>query len=148
MFTDRDVQSGIISNSTASKIPLSLMHFNVYKTIDNNKNNCLYLYIKFTSFESWTIYVIYIVILIGFLQCRLERIRIEFCARHFGQFLSDVNTDVNGNMPFLKFPLNLNWCIWEDRYLIFIEVIYFGHASFTFPIITEHQYFLYYVTQY
>ena len=29
----------------------------------------------------------YIVILIGFSLCKLERQRIKFCARHFGQFL-------------------------------------------------------------
>ena len=71
----------------------------------------VYIFITFTSFESWTIYVIYIVILTGFSLCKLERQRITFCIRDFGQFLSDVNIDVNGNLPFLKFPLNLNCCI-------------------------------------
>ena len=107
----------------------------------------VHIFITFTSFESWTIYVIYILILIEFLYANL-RLRIKFCVRHFGQFLSDVNIDVNGNLPFLKFPLNLNCCIGEDSYTILIKVIYFGHASFTFPVITEHQYFLYDVTQY
>ena len=89
------------------------------------------------------VYVIYIMILIGFSLCTL-------LYRHFGQFLSDVDIDVNGNLPFLKFHLNLNCCISEGRYPIFIKVIYmyFGHALLTFPVITEHQYFLYAVTQY
>ena len=71
----------------------------------------VYIFITFISFESWAIYVIYIVILIGFSLCKLERQRIKFCVRHFGQFLSDVNIDVNGSLPFLKFPLNSNYCI-------------------------------------
>ena len=71
----------------------------------------VHIFITFTSFESWTIYAIYILIIIGFSLCKLERIRIKFCVRHFGQFLSDVNIDVNGNLPFLKFRLNLNCCI-------------------------------------
>ena len=87
-------------------------------------------------------------ILIGFSPCNLERQRIKFCVRHFGQFLSDVNIDVNENLPFLKFPLNLNCCILEERYPIFIKVIHFRHALFTFPIITEHHYFLYNVIHY
>ena len=58
-------------------------------------------FITFTSFESWTIYVIFILILIGFSLCKLERLRIKFCVRHFGQFLSDVNIDVNENLQFL-----------------------------------------------
>ena len=60
----------------------------------------VYIFITFTSFESRTIYVIYIVILTGFSLCKLERLRIKFCVRHYEQFLSDVNTDVNGNLPF------------------------------------------------
>ena len=92
------------SNATASKIPLSSKHFHVYIKKENIKT-CLSL-ITFTSFESWTTYVIYIVILIGFSLCKLERQRIKFCVRHFGQFLSDVNIDVNGNLPLLKFSLN------------------------------------------
>ena len=66
----------------------------------------VYIFIRLTSFESWAIYVIYIVILTGFCLCKLERPRIKFCVRHFGRFLSDFNIDVNGNQPFLKFPLN------------------------------------------
>ena len=108
----------------------------------------VYIFIMFTSFESLMIYVIYIVILIRFSLCKLERQWSKFCIRDFGQFLSDVNIDVNGTLPFLKFPLDLNSCIWDDKYQIFTKVIYFGHASFTVPIITEHQYFLYHVTQY
>ena len=71
----------------------------------------VYIFIMFTSFESLMIYVIYIVILIRFFLCKLERQRSKFCIRDFGQFLSDVNIDVNGTLPFLKFPLNLNNCI-------------------------------------
>ena len=71
----------------------------------------VYIFITFTSFESWTFYEIYIVILIGFSLCKLERQSIKFCVRYFGQFLSDVNIDVSGNLPFLKFPLNLSYCI-------------------------------------
>ena len=123
------------------------MHFHVYKKIIIVKI-IVYIFITFTSFKSWTICVIYILILIGFSLCKLERHRIKFCVRYFGQFSSNVNVDVNGNLPFYKFHLNLNCCICVDRYPIFIKVIYFGHASFTFPIITEHQYFLYDVAQY
>ena len=71
----------------------------------------VYTFITFTPFESCMIYVIYIVMLIRFSLCKLERQSIKFCARHFCQFLSDVNTDVNVNLPFLKFPHNLNCCI-------------------------------------
>ena len=71
----------------------------------------VYIFITFISFESWAVYVIYNVILIGFILYKLERQRIKFCVRYFGQFLSDVNIDVNGNLPFLKFPLNSNCCI-------------------------------------
>ena len=69
----------------------------------------VYIFITFTSFENWMIYVIYIVILTGFSLCKLERQRIKFCVRHFGQYLSDVNMDVNGNLPFSKFPLDLTY---------------------------------------
>ena len=69
----------------------------------------VYIFITFTSFESGMIYVIYIVILTGFSLCKFERQR--FGVRHFGQFLSDVSTDINRNQPFLEFPLNLNCCI-------------------------------------
>ena len=140
------IQSGIKRNSTASKMPYSI-HFHAYK----NKviiRIIVYIFITFTSFESWTMYVIYIVILIEYSLCKLERQRIKFCAKHFRQFLSDVNTDVNGNLLFLNFSLNRNCCIWEGGYPIFTKGMYFGHASFTFPIITVHQYFLYDVTQY
>ena len=88
----------------------------------------VYIFITFTSFESWTIYVIYIVILIGFSLCKLERQRIKFCIRDFGH---DVNIDVNGSLPFLKFPLNLNCCIWDDRYKMFISHI-LGMHNFPF----------------
>ena len=107
-FIVTKLQPGIKSDSTASKIPESSMHFHVYKNIIIIKI-IVYILITFTSLESWTIYVIYIVILIGFSLCKLERQRIKFCVRHLWQFLSDVNIDVNGNLPFLKFPLHLNW---------------------------------------
>ena len=99
----------------------------------------VYIFITVTSFESWMIYVIYFAILIGFSPCKLESQRIKFWVRHFGQFLSDVNIDVNGNLPFLKFPLNLI-VVFEKTDIRYLSVIYFGHASFAFPIITEHQY--------
>ena len=60
----------------------------------------VYIFIMFTSFKSWTIYVLYIVILVEFFLCKLERQRIKFCVRHFGQILNDVNIDVNGNLHF------------------------------------------------
>ena len=97
------------------------MYFHVYKKIIIVKI-IVYIFITFTSFKSWTICVIYILILIGFSLCKLERQRIKFCVRYFGQFLSDVNVDVNGNLPFYKFHLNLN-CICVDRYPIFISHI-------------------------
>ena len=50
----------------------------------------VYIFITFTSFESWAIYVINVV-LIGFSLCKVERLRIKFSVRYFGQFLSDVN---------------------------------------------------------
>ena len=104
------------------------MHCHVYK-IKTIIKIIVYIFMTFTSFESWTIYVIYIVSLIGLSLCKLERQRIKFCVRHFGYFLSDVNIDVNGNLPFLKFPLNLNCCIWENRYLIFISHIFYIYLS-------------------
>ena len=88
------------------------MHFHVYTKIIVIKV-IVYIFITFRSFESWTIYVIYIVILIWFSLCKLESQKIKFCVRHFGQFLSNVNIDVNGNLPFLKFPLDFNCCVWE-----------------------------------
>ena len=82
------------------------MHFHAYKK-EIIIETVVYIFIMFISFESWMSYVIYIVIPTGFSLCKLERQRIKFCARHFGQFLSDVTIDVNGNLSFIKFPLNL-----------------------------------------
>ena len=101
------------------------MYFHVYKKIIIVKI-IVYIFITFTSFKSWTICVIYILILIGFSLCKLERQRIKFCVRYFGQFLSNVNADVNGNLPFYKFHLNLNCCICVDRYPIFISHIFWA----------------------
>ena len=42
------------------------MHFHVYKNNNNDNKIIIYIFITPTSFETWTIYVIYIVILIGF----------------------------------------------------------------------------------
>ena len=117
--------------------------FSCLQKINNNKNNCLYLY---------NIHIIW----------KLEELCNIHCDSHW---IFSVQTWETKNWilcktfwavferhqhwrHFLKFPLNLNCCVWGDRYLIFIKDIYFGHASFTFPIITEHQYFLYDVTQY
>ena len=103
------LHSEIKSYSTASKKPIEFNAFSCLQIIIIKL--FFYIFITFTSYENWTIYVIYIVILTGSSLCKLERQRIKFCVRHFGQFLSEINNDVNGNLPFLKFPLNLNCCI-------------------------------------
>ena len=86
------------------------MHFHVYKKEIIIKI-IVYIFITFTSFDSGMIYVIYIVIPTGFSLCKFERQCFKFCLTHFGQFLSDVNIDLNRNLPFLEIPINLNCCI-------------------------------------
>ena len=58
----------------------------------------------------------YIVILFGFSLCNLERQRIKFCARSSGQFLCDVNIDVNENH--LHFPSLQNIIFFTTLYNI------------------------------